>query len=711
MTSSRQRKNQPTTKTTNLLYVKRIERPQNAPGNIVRTVENCQRSSDSIKYSSDTLEDEEATTTTPNYNLRKGMLLILKGARSNPVIKAPSLMECTLETHLESIPKSSQNVSESSLTLSLPKDITTSWLKRKPASKSDIDLVKKTSPIKRPSLAEPGSRTTAKSIFSSNKFRAVDDKRSSVQDKPDVDPAMSFLTNPEFQAGVSVETSEYESNQFYSPHTSFVSYSDREFTSIPLRDPIKGSTETLDVQLASSALPDTVPLPEGCFLSSIYEEKKSTKTGRKELKSFKNNDLKQADDLSNRLEPINGETMTAYQDLNTSPESSSANADVTKREAPLSCSHFLRSRKYWSADVLPVSEWTEQPSTSKGMVSASKSQTLRETVETTSVIAFDENTMVKTPRLLNTSDCSSRMDDKTLENTVVPELFVREVDILCNAFVAPIENAGTSRPETLARSQQSPINTSIVENVHEGNRKIQLPPLISESSLEVAPEEVRKDVLGSRFASSSKRNNNAEPGSDTENRRLQGRDFPYELSETKVSEAHDFENQSNTEKKEGKANLKCRTSCLDAADKNLLEQSTWPRSSLQKIVEQIINKPDRKTNTTTGSDCFGQENTVRESVLVDDSGDSIADDQVNFDESQGEQPIAMSFSRGFQPSLTKDLYEEGEQSATAAFVSIETTVTEEPKAEGDSRVVLSRHPSASSFRCLDEEGAVPTSKK
>ncbi|KAG0422128.1 hypothetical protein HPB47_002050, partial [Ixodes persulcatus] len=66
---------------------------ENAPGNIVRTVENCQRSSESIKYSSDTLEDEEATTITPNCNLRKGMLLILKGARSNPVIKAASLTE------------------------------------------------------------------------------------------------------------------------------------------------------------------------------------------------------------------------------------------------------------------------------------------------------------------------------------------------------------------------------------------------------------------------------------------------------------------------------------------------------------------------------------------------------------------------------------------------------------------------------------------
>ncbi|XP_064460009.1 uncharacterized protein LOC135370236 isoform X2 [Ornithodoros turicata] len=145
--------------------------------------------------------------------------------------------------------KINQVVSESSLTLSLPKDITTSWLERDTVQASESDAKGR----QRPPLWDPGSKTTAKSIFSTRSLTG-ENRRNSAPFASGL-TALDILSRPsERPAEATLETSDCEDVHLFqsldaSRHTQ------SEFRSVPSK--LRSTKDALSDTRLQEELSDT----------------------------------------------------------------------------------------------------------------------------------------------------------------------------------------------------------------------------------------------------------------------------------------------------------------------------------------------------------------------------------------------------------------------------------------------------------------------
>lgn len=239
-TSTRQRKKQATT--TNMVHVRQVESRSSGSGTIRRTTHNRARSSESMLQSSNSIVEEEESVATSVF--------------SNEMFDAGKVRSQESTTDADTVHKgstfrSSHEPSESSLTLSLPKEIRTSWLENDPSSRSETDATAAQRPLsvqlQRPHT--PENRTTAKSIFSTNKSVIMETQRNNISGRqPDASastaaamPGYTSSRPPVYPPEVTSDTSEFSDvYQYQSLEASFNSHSDKEFRSASSRVPAPG---------------------------------------------------------------------------------------------------------------------------------------------------------------------------------------------------------------------------------------------------------------------------------------------------------------------------------------------------------------------------------------------------------------------------------------------------------------------------------------
>lgn len=235
--SLKQRKRQ--TSSTNLVHSRHVQHRNPSSGTLARTTHKRFRSSESTAQTSNSIEEEEeetlGTSILSNETLASERL---KSQDSGTNVRAK-------ESTLKSEP------SESSLTLSLPKEIRTSWLDNERSL--DVDALGQAQQLLSKPPAE--NRTTAKSIFSTNKSVILDPHRSSISGRhPDApEQAMAgyhMARPPDYPPEVFTDTSECDDvHQYQSVDGSFNSHSDREFRSVSSKFTAPG-TQASDVELA-----------------------------------------------------------------------------------------------------------------------------------------------------------------------------------------------------------------------------------------------------------------------------------------------------------------------------------------------------------------------------------------------------------------------------------------------------------------------------
>lgn len=336
--TSRQRKKQATT--TNLVHVKQVESRNTGGGVVRRTVLNQTRSRESAVQSSDSVQEEEETMATSNL--------------SNEMIKS---RESTTDAGVP--PRSSREPSESSLTLSLPKEIRTSWLENDRSSKSETDaaasaaLTRMSPPpgavqLQRTHTSE--TRSTAKSIFSTNKSVVMETQRNSISALPGghVPPA---CRPPDYPPEVSTETSEYSDvRQYQSVDGSFNSHSDKEFRSLSSK---AGAPQGSDISLVG--MPAT-----GAGARAGSESSVGTKpfvvSSRVDVDSAESRDAVAGPRRTGEEDVFRNDWFSQVQQEFAMP-SVSASLDTTVPLAgatDLPSATSLESHKFWSADVLPA---------------------------------------------------------------------------------------------------------------------------------------------------------------------------------------------------------------------------------------------------------------------------------------------------------------------------------------------------------------------
>ncbi|XP_077509826.1 uncharacterized protein LOC144120907 [Amblyomma americanum] len=248
-TSTRQRKKQATT--TNMVHVRQVESRNTPSGTIRRATHNRVRSSESMVQSSNSVVDEEEEES------------VATSIFSNEMLAAGKLKSQESTTDAGTIPKgstfrSSHEPSESSLTLSLPKEIRTSWLENDPSSDTEAATAKRPLPVQLQRTHTSENRSTAKSIFSTNKSVIMETQRNSISGRqPDASAAAAAMPGhassrpPDYPPEVTSDTSEYSDvHQYQSLDASFNSHSDKEFRSASSKVPAPGQeTQGSDVAL------------------------------------------------------------------------------------------------------------------------------------------------------------------------------------------------------------------------------------------------------------------------------------------------------------------------------------------------------------------------------------------------------------------------------------------------------------------------------
>lgn len=342
--TSRQRKKQATT--TNVVHVKQVESRSDNGGLVRRTVQNRTRSCESAVQSSDSVQEEEETMATSNLSTE-----MLKSRESTTDTGAPK--------------RSSREPSESSLTLSLPKEIRTSWLEHDRSSKSETDaaaaapaastasaaLVKppplNTVQTQRTHTQE--TRSTAKSIFSTNKSVILETQRNSISALP-AGHAPLPCRPPDYPPEVSTETSEYSDvHQYQSLDESFNSHSDKEFRSLSSK-----AAAPLGSDVSLVGLPAAAVGTRAGSESSIGT-KPFVVSSRADVDSAESRDAVVGPHRAGEEAFRNGWFSQAQQQL--LQPNVSASLDTTALQAgaaDLPSATSLESHKFWSADVLPA---------------------------------------------------------------------------------------------------------------------------------------------------------------------------------------------------------------------------------------------------------------------------------------------------------------------------------------------------------------------
>lgn len=338
--TSRQRKKQATT--TNMVNVKQVE-SRNTGGRVVRrTVQNRSRSCESAVESSDSVQDEEETVATSNLSNE-----MLKSRESTTDAGAP--------------PRSSRDQSDSSLTLSLPKEIRTSWLDHDRSSKSEMDAAA-TAALRRALL--PGeaqmqrthtqeTRSTAKSIFSTNKSVVLETQRNSISALPGGHAPLPLpaCRPPDYPPEVSTETSEFSDvHQYQSLDGSFNSHSDKEFRSVSSKPAAPLGSDTSLV-----SLPATTAWARAGSDSSVGT-KPFVVSSRIDVNSAESRDAVARPRVAGEMDVLRDGWFSQAQQEIWQP-SVSASFDTT---IPQTCATDLpsamsiESHRFWSADVLPA---------------------------------------------------------------------------------------------------------------------------------------------------------------------------------------------------------------------------------------------------------------------------------------------------------------------------------------------------------------------
>lgn len=346
--TSRQRKKQATT--TNVVHVKQVESRTNNGGVVRRTVQNRTRSCESAVQSSDSVQEEEETMVTSNMSTE-----MLKSRESTTDTGAPK--------------RSSREPSESSLTLSLPKEIRTSWLEHDRSSKSETDAAT-AAPAAAPAastasaaLVKPPplntvqtqrthtqeTRSTAKSIFSTNKSVILETQRNSISALP-AGHAPLPCRPPDYPPEVSTETSEYSDvHQYQSLDESFNSHSDKEFRSLSSK-----AAAPLGSDVSLVGLPAAAVGARAGSESSIGT-KPFVVSSRVDVDSAESRDAVVGPHRAGEEAFRNGWFSQAQQQL--LQPNVTASLDTTALQAgaaDIPSATSLESHKFWSADVLPV---------------------------------------------------------------------------------------------------------------------------------------------------------------------------------------------------------------------------------------------------------------------------------------------------------------------------------------------------------------------
>ncbi|XP_065291616.2 mucin-22-like [Dermacentor albipictus] len=337
VSTSRQRKKQATT--TNLVHVKQVESRNTGGGVFRRTVQNQTRSCESTVQSSDSVQEEEETTAASNL--------------SSELIKSPESTDTGMP------PRSSREPSDSSLTLSLPKEIRTSWLENERSSKSEMDaaasaaLARLSPPpsvlqLQRTHTSE--ARSTAKSIFSTNKSVVMETQRNSISMLPG-GHAPPSCRPPDYPPEVSTETSEYSDvHQYQSVDGSFNSHSDKEFRSLSSK---AGAPQGSDMSLVG--MPAT-----GAGARAGSESSVGTKpfvvSSRVDVDSAASRGTVAGLPRTGEEDAFRNGWFSRVQQGFVMP-SASASLDTTASRGgaiDLPSATSLESHKYWSADALPA---------------------------------------------------------------------------------------------------------------------------------------------------------------------------------------------------------------------------------------------------------------------------------------------------------------------------------------------------------------------
>lgn len=730
--STRHRKKQ--VSSTNLVHVKQIERSCTASGSLVRTLQNRQRSSESTFHASNSVEEEETVT---HSNTSNDALLVLSRASSGPDDKpARAESESTSDPQKGAPQKSSQNVSESSLTLSLPKDITTSWLEKENVSRSDTDFTKGPAPH-RPSFAEPGSRATAKSIFSTNKSLVMDSKRSSGQANPETS-SVPLSRPPELFADASLDTSDYDDvAQFHSLDVSIAS--DKEFKSVPSKVIARDDAGTSKAR----AGPPNAPAADagGPF---TFEGGRSPGYSSREQPTEKKPSSNDPASLtitgpasSSALQGTkSGTTPMCTVNVHAVLEAIRSTPDGVKSAADVRCGTSTESRKYWSADVLPVSsfssgqsEHSAAPETSDETSSSKASKTSkakwiaqeREALAT-ALSSFDGRSILKRPGSFRDFLSSGSLNDKRLDTTVVPEALLQKVDVLCKAFARPVRDVGTSMSGVM---DSTPVEHKKEAKVFEEDKEIGVRSSISKASLEATPDDVKEQILGLRSARVSTEDVGTAASLDAEDQMLTNQSSDYEASrEISSTEVSQVGNVATVETTTMKVTLKRQSSPINVT-------AQWSQGELQPSAYSFDRKQERvsgekgSVKDTSGEELIGepvqsrvesdstqQRYSLKETVLLHEFELHLVDvPRETTEENQDKRPVAMSDSRGFQPFLTEELNQPVDQSVSTGSGSRELTVLEESRAEGDSNAVTSRQPGEIPGAVYGKEDSVAAPKE
>lgn len=378
--SLKQRKRQ--TSGTNLVHVRHVQHRDLSSGAVARTTQKRFRSSESMAQSSNSAEEEEEET------LGTSIL-------SNETLASERLRSQESGTDMSrrakgSTLKSSHGPSDSSLTLSLPKEIRTSWLDNERSL--DIDALGQAQQLLSKPPAE--NRTTAKSIFSTNKSVILDPHRCSISGRPSDAPEQAmagyFMARPpDYPPEVFTETSEYDDvHQYQSVDGSFNSHSDREFRSVSSKFTAPG-TQASDVEL------------DGGPATRIDSD---VSVGTKPFAV-----LSQLDVAAVTEKPsVIGGTASSWKPA----------AAVSGRAADaVPGSSSMESNKYWSADFLPsnfgpsgVTERGSSKSDLTATVTNSYSNLDRPFAAASAVNFFDGQQIVRAPSSLDSAASSATLD-------------------------------------------------------------------------------------------------------------------------------------------------------------------------------------------------------------------------------------------------------------------------------------------------------------
>lgn len=473
---------------TNLVHIKQVERTDAASGSLIRTYQKHDRSSESLLRSSESVEEPASS------NLSNECM----AAASSRVPDDKKAIRASFSSDAQK--EAVQMQSESSLTLSLPRDITTSWLEREREFFKESDSDVKTISLHRPSLAEPGSRTTAKSIFSTNKSLVLENTRNSIQVTPDA-PASDVLSRPpEFPADVTPETSDFDDiHQFESLDASCHSLSDKEFKSVPSKvggtrdaDLVHGTDDTQQVfspeqskAVSTTSITMIIRQPPS-EEHTVSEPTKECSCQHPVILSLGTTLGPTSAVLDDPL-PRSGENLC----VKSTGVTKDVVADVTSQDT-------LGPRKSRSQDLLPVSPSTSAPVQNlvtiealadvlagvQGNISSQPAQDdPRSALKT-----FDRHSVLESHVPCGEAPLDSSADED--RSTAVPVQLLDNLDPFCKALKMPVRDVGTTMTEAVALQNDPPKSVHTLEKLGDAHTLSS----ISELSVENIRDDDRKCI-------------------------------------------------------------------------------------------------------------------------------------------------------------------------------------------------------------------------